>query len=146
MMAMPELGEEVIGENRDVLDTLAKRRQRDREHIQTIEQILAQRLVADGLARIAVHRRDESNVDNRVLLLAADATQNTVLNDAQQLRLQRKRHLGEFVEEECSTIRDFEQPDLFAIGARERTLAVAKHLGLEEMLRHARRSSRGTSF
>ena len=55
-----------------------------------------------------------------------------------QLRLQRQRHLGQLVEEERAAVRHLEQSDLVAIGARERALAVAEHLGLEELFRQRR--------
>ena len=65
-----------------------------------------------------------------------DAAHHAVLNDAQQLRLKRQRHLGELVEEERSAVRHLEQTDLVAIGAGERALPVTEHLGLEQMLGH----------
>ena len=128
----------MICENRNVFDAIAERRQRDAHDVQSIVQILAKMLALDRLARIAIRRRDEANVDDRVMLLAADAANHTVLNDAQQLRLQRQRHLRELVQEERSAVRHLEQTDLVAIGAGERALPMAEHLRLEQLLRHRR--------
>ena len=72
----------------------------------------------------------------RILLLAADAAHDAVLHDAQELRLERQRHLGELVEEERAVVRDLEETDLVAVGARERALPVTEHLGLEQVLGH----------
>ena len=63
-------------------------------------------------------------------LLAADAPNDAVLEHAQQLRLQRQRHLGEFVEEERAAVRDLEQAGLVAVRAGEGALPVTEQLRL----------------
>ena len=70
------------------------------------------------------------------MLLAADSPDDAVLHHAQQLCLQRERHLGQLVEEERAVVGDLEQSDLVAIGAGERPLLVTEHLRLEQMFRH----------
>src|SRR6185312_5332892 len=111
MMAIPELDQEVICENRNVLDAIAQRRQRDADDVQPIIEVLAQVLALDRFARIAVRGGDEADVDDRVLLLAADTAHDTVLDHPKQLGLQRQRHLRELVEEERSRVRDLEETD-----------------------------------
>src|ERR1051325_11978581 len=109
MVTVPELDEEVIRQNRNVFDAIAQRRQRDAYDVQTIVEILAQVLVLDRLTRIAVGRGHEAHVDNRIVLLAGDATHDAILNDTEQLRLERKRHFRELVEEERSVVRHLEE-------------------------------------
>ena len=124
--------QEVIREQRDVLETLPERRQLDRNDAQAIEQILAERSLGHALRGITVRRRDEPNVDHRVLLLAADATHDAVLEHAEQLRLDRQRHLRELVEKQRSAVRDLEQTGLVAIGTGERAFAMSEQLALEQ--------------
>ena len=45
------LREEVLGEQRDVLAPLAQRRQRDRDDVDAVEQVLAEPPVGDQLRR-----------------------------------------------------------------------------------------------
>src|SRR5882757_6970060 len=93
-------------------------------------------LALDRLAWIAIRRRDESNIDDRVVELTANPSNDAILDDAQQLCLQRQRHFRQLVEEERSVVRYLEQPNLVAIGAGECTLAMAEHFRLEQLFRH----------
>src|SRR5262249_47443764 len=133
-----ELSQEMIRENRNVLHPISKWRQRDADYVQAIVQILTQMLALDRFTWIAIRRGHETHVDDGIMLLTADTTNHAVLDDAQQLRLQRQRHLGELVEEERSTVRHLEQTGFVAVGASERALAMSEHLGLEQLLRHRR--------
>src|SRR5690242_2739811 len=115
-MTRPESLEEEVREDWDVLHAIPQRRERDREDVETEVEVFAEMLVADGLARITVGRRDEANVDHRILLLTADATKHAVLYDTEELRLQGQRHLGELVEEERPAVRHLEQTDFVPVG------------------------------
>src|SRR5688500_15900219 len=97
-VAIPEVSQEVIGEEWNVLEPLSERRQLDRHDAQSVEQVFSQRSLGHAVLRLAVRRRDEAHVDDRVLLLAADASHDTVLQHTEELRLERERHLGELIE------------------------------------------------
>jgi hypothetical protein len=74
---------------RDVARALAQRRQHDREHVQPVVEVLAERAVGDLLLEIAVRRRHDAHVDlDR--LGAADPFELALLQHAQQLDL----HVG----------------------------------------------------
>ena len=86
--------------SRDVLAPLAQRGHADRHDAQAIEEILAELAVGDQLVETAVGRRDDADRDaNR--LLAADALQLAVLQDAQQLGLRRLVQVADFVEKDA---------------------------------------------
>ena len=104
-----ELAEEVLHEQRHVLLPLAQRRQLHRDHVQPVEQILAELSFGDEPAQVAVGRGDDADVDlDRVRI--ADALELALLQHAQQLHLQRRAHRADFVEEERALVRLLERP------------------------------------
>ena len=58
-----EAVEEVLDEQRDVLAPIAQRRQRDRDDVEPVEQVLAELAVRDRLLQVAVGRGDDPDVD-----------------------------------------------------------------------------------
>ena len=89
----------MVREQGYVLYSLAERRNRDLHDVETIIEVFAKLLPANRVPRIAVCSGNEANVDNSVLFFTSDATHDAVLEHAQHLRLQRHRHLGQFVKE-----------------------------------------------
>ena len=63
-----------------------------------------------------------------------DPPDHAVLDDPEQLGLERHRHLGELVEEQRPAVGGLEQARLVAVGAGEGALPVAEHLALEQRL------------
>jgi hypothetical protein len=80
---------------RAALREAGKLHRHDRE---AIVEILTKLSVGDGFAHITIRRRDEPDVD-RNSLRAAHALDLTLLYGAQNLRLKRQAHVGDFVEE-----------------------------------------------
>ncbi|HEX3150084.1 MAG TPA: hypothetical protein VHR66_18550 [Gemmataceae bacterium] len=58
----------------------------------------------------------------------------SILQNAQQLRLQSRRHFGHFIDEQGPAFGDLEQPCLGLVGARECALLVAKQFAFEQVL------------
>ncbi len=133
VVAVVELGEERLHQQRQVVLAQAERRQLDGEHVQPVVQVLAQLAVLDGVGRVHVGRRNHADV-HRLLVAPAEAAERPLLQDAQQLHLRRRRHLRDLVEEERPAIRELEAA-LAAVGrAGERALLVAEDLALEQRL------------
>ena len=65
---------------------------------------------------------------------AADALDLALLQNAQQLGLQRQRHLADFVQKNRAAVRLFEQSDARVDGSGEGSLGVAEELGFEQMI------------
>ncbi len=101
--------EEVPTEEDRVPIAGAQRRYIDREYCETVQQVLAQQSVADGLSGIAIGRRDDAQLRAQ-LLAAADPIETAGLEKPQQAHLQIERHLGDFVQEERAALRAFDQP------------------------------------
>ena len=77
----------MLDEQRDVFDPLAQRRQSDRKDAEPKVEILAQRLVSNRFARIAIRGGDEARVD-ALFLLAANRQYEALFQHTQEVRLQ----------------------------------------------------------
>ena len=130
----PLLAEELAGEGQHVLPALAERRNVQRQHLQPEVEVLAEKPLAYPLRRIAVGGADDAGVHGEGAVLA-HAAHLAVLQRAQELGLQRQRHLADLVQEEGAAARLLEEAAARTRGARERTLAVTEELRLEELRR-----------
>src|SRR2546422_7560978 len=99
-MAHPVRGQEVVREQRDVFGSLAQRRHVDRHDPQAVVEVFPHVARGDGGFWVAVGRGDEPHIDDGIGRLAAHAAHHTVLNDPQELGLDRLWHLGQLVEKQ----------------------------------------------
>ena len=125
--------EEVIGEQQQVGLPLAQRRHEDREHVQPVVQILAERPVLNRLLEILVGRGDEAHVRLQ-RLGAAEPLVLALLQHAQQLHLRREGDVADFVEEQRAALGQLEAPFLPLLRAGERALLVAEQLRFDQAL------------
>ena len=88
----------------------------------------------DLLLEVAVGRGDHPDIDADVGG-AAHALEALLLEEAQQLGLQRRRHLADFVEEDRPAVGGFEQAPLLHPRVGEGPALVAEELALEQLLR-----------
>src|SRR5439155_646012 len=82
---------------------LAQRRELKRHHLQAIVEVLTEAPLLDGARQITVGRRDGTHVD-RPPHRAAHRPDLVLLEDAQELRLERRRHVADLVEEDRAAI------------------------------------------
>ncbi len=82
-----------------------------------------------------MRRRDHAHVDRRGLR-GAEPADLAALQGAEQLHLERRRHLGDLVQEQRAAVGFLEEPELVDGGAGERAAHVAEELGLEQGLGH----------
>src|SRR4051794_7223535 len=134
LFRLVQLLQEEVREERDVFETLAQRRDLDREDIQPVVEILAHLAVDDRLLRIAIRRGDDARFDVD-LLVAADAPELAFFEHAQQLDLELDRHLRDFVEEDRAALGHFEVALAAFDCVREGALLVAEDLGLDQRRR-----------
>ena len=125
------LADEEPDEKRNVASALAQRWQLDREDVETIVEILAELAVAYRLAQIAVGGGDDAHVGLDGLV-APDALELVLLQDAQDLDLCLLGHLPDLVEEDGAAVGQLESADAALHRARERASLVAEQLGLEQ--------------
>ena len=95
---------------------------------------------ATACSRSLVGGGDDPDVDANVVL-AAEARELAVLQHLQQLRLQRKAHVADLVEEHRAVVGELELAGLVLDRAGERAALEAEQLRLEQLGRAARRSS-----
>src|SRR6266545_73080 len=122
---------EVLGQKRNVVPAFRERRKRERKHVQPVVEVFAQLLLLDRIVRITVRRGDEPDVDLQ-LLRTADTAQRAVLEDAQQLDLELRSHLGDLVQEERAPGGFLEIADAAFVGTGERTAFVSEEFALDE--------------
>src|SRR4029077_7541578 len=105
----------------------------DVEHLQPIEQILAERALFYRLAQIAIARRNDPNI-GFLYARAAEALELALLQEPQKLCLRDEAHLAHFVEKEHAFRRQLDLARLRLLRAGERAPLVPEQLGLEELL------------
>src|SRR4051794_7585692 len=136
-VARVELGEERLDQQGHVFLAIAQRRQLEREHVQPVVEILAELAGAHGVGRVLVGRGNHPHVD-ALLLTAAQTPERPLLQDAQQLHLRRRLHLGNLVEEQRAAVRELEDADAAVLRAGEGAFLVAEDLALEQRLGNRR--------
>ena len=90
----------MLDQEQHVVAALAQRRQVDGDDVEPVEEIGAEAAPPDLLLEVAIGRGDDADV-HRDRLGGADRNHLPLLEHAQQLHLQRRRHLAHFVEEEA---------------------------------------------
>ena len=101
--------------------------------VQAVEQILAEAPGGDLGLDVPMRGGEDAHVDLDCLL-AADALELALLQHAQQLELQARRHVADLVEEQRPLVGQLEAPELPLHRARERALLVAEQLRFQQRL------------
>ena len=127
--------DEVLDEQRDVLRPLAQRRQRDRDDVEPVVQVLPEPAVRDELPQVAVGRGDDAHVDLDRLRVRPSALELALLQHAQQLGLELERDARRSRRGRSSRRRPARSgPSCSPIGAGEGALLVAEELALDQRL------------
>src|SRR3984957_19733305 len=126
-----------LGEGKDVLRSFAQRRQRERNHVQAVIEILAKTAGRDFSLEISIGRDDNASV-NSERAITANSLKAAVLNEAQKFDLQRRRQLGNFVEQHGAAVDCFETSGLVVDRAGETSANMTEQLVFEHVLRQRR--------
>src|SRR6187397_1243008 len=89
----------MLGQCRDILFALAQRRRAEGDDVQAVIEIGTELAAARFLGKIAIGRGDEAEIDLNSTS-SADSFELALLQDAEQLRLQRGRQLADLVEKQ----------------------------------------------
>ena len=117
--AAKQAPQEMLGQERDVLAALAQRRQRDRDDVQAVVQVLAELPFGHELLQVPLRGGDDAHV-HRERSRAADALDRPLLQHAQQLHLHRQRDVADLVEEDGAAFGHLEAARAVLDGAGER--------------------------
>ena len=131
------LGEEVARERGNVVAAFAQRGKPQADHVQAVIEIFAKRAFAHALLEVLVGGGDHAHV-GLDLLMAADAIEAAVREDAQKPRLQLRRHVADLVEKERAAFGLLEAPAPLLLRAGERTALMAEELRFQQVLGHRR--------
>src|SRR5271155_1207310 len=120
---------EMLGEQRDVLGTLAQWRDGDDVEGQTGEEIAAEAAAFGERRAIGVGGGNEADIEV-VHLVAADALEAAVFDDAQDLLLHGERSGGDLVEEQGAAIGDLKAREAAARRTGESARLMAEELAV----------------
>src|SRR6476469_2851865 len=95
--------QEVLREFRDVLASLAQRRDVNLDSAKTVVEVGAEQPLRHEICQGTIRRDNDPGV-HTTDAIAADTLDRNVLDGAKQLRLSREREIGHFVEEQRSSI------------------------------------------
>ena len=129
--------EDVPRQDEDVLGPFPERRDPERERRDPVVEVVAELLLADHRLEVEVRARDEPDVDVPVADVAEPA-ERLLLEGLQELRLDRRVHVADLVEEDDPAVPHLEEAGLRVHRAREGASLVAEELRLEELAREPR--------
>ena len=129
--ASGEFRHEQIRQRQNILAPLAQRPDVQLHHVQPVKQILAKTTGLHLFLQIPVARGKDADV-RLDFSVRAEALESSILRHAQQFRLERRRHLGDFVQKNRSAVGLLESPDALRRRAGERPLFVAEQFRLQQ--------------
>src|SRR6202044_1035707 len=100
------------------IDAFAQGGHADRKDVQSVEEILPECLVADGVSEMSVRGRKDADIDPDGLA-SADSLEFALLEHAQQSDLHLQRQLADFVQEECAAVGPLESAQTSLRGTSE---------------------------
>ena len=124
--------QEVIGEHRKLLAALPQGRKLNGDDVESKEQILAKFAARDRALEIAVGGGDDAHV-HMDIVFAAESREFAVLEDLQQLGLQRRAHFADLVEEHRAVVRELELAGLVLNRAGEGAALEPEQLRFEQL-------------
>ena len=124
-------------ERGDVGAAFAQRGQREREHVEPVIKVGAEAAFVDFERQVAVGAGDHAHIDPD-WLGRAERHNFAFLEHAQQLGLERQRHLSDFVKQQRPAVGCAEETLGRGMGAGERALLVPEQQSFEHRLGHCR--------
>ncbi len=126
-----ELLAQIFNEVRNIIAAVAQRRERDADHVDAVKKIGAESARLDFLLQLSVRRADYARIHS-FLFVVADAREMAVLQDVQQLRLQARVELGDFIKEKRAALREFHTARFRGVRSRESAFLESEQLAFEE--------------
>ena len=123
----------MLHELRDIFGPFAERRQFEGNHGKPVIQIFPKGSILDHGLKIAVRGCNDPDID-LARFGCANLFDFALLNEAEHFNLELERHLADFIEEQCSVMREFDSSSLVRHRAGEGTLDVTEEFGFEQVL------------
>ncbi|MNM77292.1 hypothetical protein D3C81_891390 [compost metagenome] len=124
-------GHERGGQLRDVLAALAQRRQLQAHHVEAMQQVGTEFSLRDQAFQILMGGGDHAHIDADQF--ASTYAEEFALGEhTQQARLQRQRHVADFIKEQGAAVGLLEATDVAPLRTGERTRFVAEQLAFQQ--------------
>ena len=120
-----ELGEKVIGQQRNIFFTLPKWWNRQVDHLEAVIEIFAKHAFFDHLLEFTIRRSQDSHADP-LGRSRTHRSEGPLLQDTQHFNLHRHRGLTDLIKKERTAIGFFKEPLLVANGSGEGALHMTK--------------------
>ena len=117
-----------LRDRREDVGALVERWEADRDHVQAVVQVLAERLVGNPIEQPAMRGGNDADVEGGGLPLRADALNFSGLEEPQHQRLHAQAHLTNFVHEDGAAMRGFEPSALVAVSIGEAAAEMPEEL------------------
>ncbi len=124
---------EMVGQKQNVLPSVAQGRQVNGEHVDSVVQVRAEVPVLDRLIQVAIGGHDDPDV-GRSGFVRADPLILLLLQNPQELDLNRPGEVPDFVQEERAPLGLFDPPDAGLGRAGKGALLVAEQLAFQQSL------------
>ena len=125
---------EMSGQQRDILPSLAQRRQHDLHGIDPVIEVMPEFSLRNRFRDVGMGGAEQADVDPD-FLRAAKPLKSSVLQHAQQLGLQLRAHFGYLIQQERPAIGQFELAGPGGVGAGERAAFVAEQFAFQQAFR-----------
>ncbi len=109
----------------------AQRRQRNRQDVQTVEEIFAEASRPHLLLEVPVGGGNDADIDPQIRR-AADALERLLLEEPEHLRLQSGCHLADLVQKDRPAVGRLEKAALLSVRAGERAALMTEELAFEQ--------------
>src|SRR5437879_137596 len=117
----------MLGQHQDVGFSLAKRRQKDGENIEAVEEILAKFTFCDGVLEILVGRCNQADI-HLDRLITAKPFEFALLQDAEEFDLCLGRQIADLIEKKGTAVGHFKPAFLSRRRSGKSTLFVTEKL------------------
>src|ERR1700751_3597417 len=127
-----EARKEVRRQSGNIGASFAQRRYWDSEHVETEIKVFTESALCDCFRKVGIGERHEACVHAK-RIRAAKPLEGALFDHTQKLSLHAARERGDFVEDNCSTLRHFEAALLASDGAGKGSALVAKKLRFDKL-------------
>ena len=124
----------MLCQQRHIFTALPKRRQAQANHVQPVVQVLAEQPLLDTLVQILVRCGDDAHI-RRQRRMPTDPVELSIRQHAQKTRLQFRRHIADFIEEQRPALCLLKAASPHHRRTGEGASLVSKQFALKQVLR-----------
>ena len=134
-LVLPEAVQELFGKLRDILAAFAQGRDGNGEDVQAMVEVPPEGSLVAAFIQVAVGGDDDPEVSGD-LSVGADLFIDPFFKQAQQLGLERQRHVADLVQEQGAAVGPAALPFTFAVGAGEGPFHMAEQFAFQQGFRY----------